>query len=195
MNDLIRCDWGDTEPEMMQYHDLEWGVPVPDDNGQFEHMILEVFQAGLSWRTVLRKRESFRSAFRQFDPKKVAAFTGKDIDRLLGDAGIIRNRLKIESTINNAARFLEVSGEFGSYQNFIIQYKPKKGPTYKQQSDLPAFTPESEALSKELKTRGFKFVGATTVYAHMQSVGIVNDHQVKCYRFEEIEALRRKFIR
>ncbi len=173
---------------MIRYHDEEWGVPVRDDRKQFEFLVLESAQAGLSWRTVLYKRENYRKAFAGFDPKKIVKFGKADVRRLLKNAGIIRNRLKIESTINNAARFLEIQKEFGTFSDYIWQFV--NGRTVKNRwkslKQLPALTPEAEALSRDLKKRGFKFLGPTVIYAHMQAVGMVNDHVLSCYRYREV---------
>lgn len=186
MKEKARCSWPSNDPLMEEYHDKEWGVPSKDDKHQFEHHILEVFQAGLSWRTILHRREGFRKAFAGFDPKKVSKFDEKDVKRLLADVGIIRNKLKVRSAINNASRFLEIIKEHGSFYNFLLQFKPKNRKIFSDLSQLPAETPESAALSKELKNLGFKFVGPTTCYAHMQSIGIVNDHIKSCFRHKEI---------
>lgn len=183
-----RCGWcvGDTLYEA--YHDNEWGVPVYDDATLFEFLILETFQAGLSWITILRKRENFRKAFDDFDYKKIAKYEQHKIDALLQDAGIIRNRLKINATITNAKAFMTIQKEFGSFSNYIwgfVDGKPVKN-TYKLLSEVPANTPLSDALSKDLKKRGFKFVGTTVVYAHMQATGMVNDHETSCFRYDEV---------
>ena len=181
----VRC-WGDAEdPLMRDYHDREWGTPLHDDRKIFEFLILEGMQAGLSWSLILKKRENFRRAFRGFDPQKVARITARDVDRLLGDAGIIRNRLKILAAISNAQRFLEVQREFGTFDRYIWGFvggKPlRSGLT--SFANLPARTPLSDAISKDLKARGFKFVGSTVVYSHMQATGMVNDHLVTCFRY------------
>jgi len=189
MKERVRCPWNANHPQMIEYHDTVWGVPVRDDKIQFEHHLMEIFQAGLSWRTILHRREGFRKAFAGFDPKKVASFTEKDVKRLLDDEGIIRNNLKIRAAINNAGKFLTLAETHDCYNNFLQQFKPKLKIVYKTLEEMPAVTPESEALSKELKNLGFKFVGPTTCYAHMQSVGIVNDHINSCFRFAEIEKL------
>jgi len=185
---MKRCDWGRISPRMADYHDAEWGVPEHDDRKLFEHLVLDGFQAGVSWAIVLHKRENFRKAFRNFDPRKVAAFTKKDVARLLADAGIIRNRLKIEAAINNAARFLEVREEFGTFDRYIWQFTG--GTTIRNAwtaiRELPAKTPEAEAMSKDLKARGFKFVGPTICYAFMQAAGMVNDHIVTCFRHKQV---------
>jgi DNA-3-methyladenine glycosylase I len=183
-----RC-WGDLEDTLMcDYHDREWGTPLHDDRKIFEFLILEGMQAGLSWKLVLDKRENFRRAFRGFDPEKVARFTARDVRRLLGDAGIIRNRLKILGAINNAQRFLEVQKEFGTFDRYIWGFVGGKPVRNKLRTfaDLPARTPLSDTLSKDLKARGFKFVGSTVVYSHMQATGMVNDHLVTCFRYREL---------
>ena len=182
--ELKGCEWPKADALMQEYHDAEWGVPVWDDRKHFEFLVLESAQAGLSWRTVLHRREGYRKAFAGFDPVKVAKFTPKDVERLVGDAGIIRNRLKIESAINNAARFLEVKQTFGTFSTYIWGFvggKPKVN-RWKMLTQVPATTPDSDALSKDLKVRGFKFVGSTVIYAHMQATGLVNDHMVGCHR-------------
>lgn len=189
MKERARCAWNANDSQMIEYHDTEWGMPVRDDKVQFEHHLLEIFQAGLSWRTILHRREGFRKAFAGFDPKKVARFSEKDVKRLLNDEGIIRNKQKIRAAINNAEKFLTLAKTHGSFNNFLQQFKPKLKIVYKTEENIPAVTPESEALSKELKNLGFQFVGPITCYAHMQSVGIVNDHIVRCFRFDEIENL------
>jgi DNA-3-methyladenine glycosylase I len=175
------------------YHDEEWGVPVHDDRKQFEFLTLESAQAGLSWWTVLRKREGYRRAFADFDPAKVARFTDKRIARLLENPAIIRNRQKIAAAVNNARRFLEVLAEFGSFDRYIWGFVEGRTIQNKWRSlqELPAKTAESDALSKDLKRRGFKFVGSTIVYAHMQAVGLVNDHLVSCFRHKECARLGR----
>jgi len=180
-----RCSWAyGSSPLYIAYHDKEWGVPVRDDRRQFEFLTLESAQAGLSWSTILNKREGYRKAFAGFDPVKVARFTPKKIAALLKDPGIVRNRLKVNAAVNNAKRFLEVKKEFGSFSNYIWSFvggKPKVN-NWKSLSQLPATSKESDALSADLKKRGFKFVGSTIVYAHMQATGLVNDHLVTCFR-------------
>lgn len=182
------CGWPGDDPLMIAYHDKEWGVPVHDDSKLFEFMVLDAFQAGLSWRTVLHKRENFRKAFAGFDVRKVAAFGQREIDILLQDAGIIRNRQKILATIHNARLFLEVASEFGSFDKYIWQFTG--GGTLRNKltklSEIPATSPESDAMSKDLKKRGFKFVGSTICYAFMQAAGMVNDHLVSCSRYREL---------
>lgn len=183
-----RCDWTSTNPLMIQYHDQEWGVPVHNDKKLFEFLILEGAQAGLNWKTILNKRKNYRLAFQNFDPIKVARYGKKQIKQLLGNAGIIRNRLKIEGTVINARKFLEIQTEFGSFDKYIwgfVDGKPIKN-KFKSLKELPAQTKESEAMSKDLKKRGFKFVGPTICYAFMQAVGMVNDHIVNCFRYKEV---------
>jgi DNA-3-methyladenine glycosylase I len=173
---------------MIVYHDTEWGVPVHDDRLLFEFLVLEGMQAGLSWSTILRKRENFRRAFDGFDPSKIAGYSKKDTARLLGDPGIIRNRLKIAGVINNARRFLAVKEEFGSFDKYIWNFiggKPIRH-RFRSLKELPATTPESELISNDLKRRGFMFVGSTIVYAHMQATGMVNDHLVTCFRYKQL---------
>jgi DNA-3-methyladenine glycosylase I len=185
---MNRCAWGSSNPLMIEYHDTEWGVPLHDDQKLFEFLIFEGMQAGLSWSTILNKRENFRRAFAEFEVETVAHFGKREIDRLLQDAGIIRNRLKIEAAINNAQRFIEVQNEIGSFDAYIWSFvagKPIKN-GFKSLSEIPAKTPLSDAISKDLKTRGFKFVGSTIVYAHMQATGMVNDHTVDCFRYKEV---------
>ena len=192
---IKRCGWaGDSSLEYIQYHDEEWGVPVRDDQGQFEFLILEGAQAGLSWSTILNKREGYRKNFAGFDPQKVARFTQKRIDRILTDPGIVRNKLKVNAAVINAKAFLEVQEEFDGFCNYIWQFvdgKPKQN-RFRTMKDVPATTKESDALSKDLKKRGFKFVGSTIIYAHMQATGMVNDHVVSCFRHKECAALAKK---
>jgi DNA-3-methyladenine glycosylase I len=193
MTEKKRC-WGDVEsPLMRDYHDREWGTPLHDDRKLFEFLILEGMQAGLSWNLVLNKRENFRRAFRGFDPEKVARFTARDVRRLLGDAGIIRNRLKILAAINNAKRFLEVRREFGTFDRYIWSFvggRPLLS-GLRSFAQMPARTVLSDAISEDLKARGFKFVGSTVVYSHMQATGMVNDHLVTCFRYRECTAAAR----
>ena len=183
-----RCPWSGSNEKMIQYHDEEWGVPVRDDRKLFEFLVLDAFQAGLSWSTILNRREGFRKAFADFDPKKVARFTDKHYEKLLQDEGIIRNKLKISATIGNAKAFLLIQKEFGSFSEYIWQFT--KGKTlvnkWKEQSQVPARTPESDAMSKDLQKRGFKFVGSTICYAFMQAAGMVNDHLTSCFRHKEV---------
>ena len=189
----IRCVWVGDSSLMKHYHDKEWGVPVHNNRKLFEFLILEGAQAGLSWSTILKRRKNYRKAFDNFDPKKIAKYSKKDIRRLLSDSGIIRNRLKIAATINNAKRFLEIQKEYGSFDKYIwqfVKYKPIKN-TFKKLTQLPAKTKESEAMSKNLKKRGFRFVGPTICYAFMQAVGMVNDHVTNCFRYDEINKRRR----
>jgi len=189
-----RCEWGTVSQLYIDYHDTEWGVPIHDDRTLFEFLILEGAQAGLSWETVLKKRENYRKAFSNFDPVKVSRYSDKKIETLMGNKGIIRNRLKISSAINNAKRFLEVQEEFGSFDAYIWQFVNGKPITnrFKSIRELPATTKESDAMSKDLKKRGFKFVGPTICYAHMQATGMVNDHIVGCFRYKEIKDIHRK---
>lgn len=188
-----RCDWVvPADPEYLAYHDQEWGVPVHEDRKQFEFLILEGAQAGLSWWTILRKREGYRQAFADFDPVKVARFTEKRIEKLLENPGIVRNRLKVRSAVTNAQLFLAVQEEFGSFDEYLWQFvggKPIQN-KWRQMKDVPVTTDESDALSKDLKKRGFKFVGSTIMYAHMQAVGMVNDHTVDCFRYKECARLK-----
>jgi len=185
MNELIRCPWVDTgKPDYVTYHDREWGVPVRDDRKQFEFLLLEGAQAGLSWYTVLRKRENYRQAFADFDPAVVAGFGSQEVERMLQNPGLIRNRLKLEAAISNARHFLDVQAEFGSFSDYIWGFVDGRAKvnTLRNLNDYPATSKESDALSKDLKRRGFKFVGSTIVYAHMQATGLVNDHTVDCFR-------------
>ena len=187
-----RCHWVDlTKPDYIVYHDTEWGVPVYDDNKLFEFLTLEAAQAGLSWYTVLKKRDNYRAAFANFDPVKVAAFDDAKIAELLQNPGIIRNKLKIAAAVNNAARFLEVQQEFGSFSHYqwrFVNGKPQQN-RIASPADYRATSPESDAFSKDLKKRGFKFVGSTIIYAHMQACGMVNDHHLDCFRHQEVAAL------
>ena len=184
---LTRC-WPDVgaNPEMIAYHDEEWGTPLHDDHKLFEFLVLEGFQAGLSWRTILNKRPAFRLAFDGFDVQKVVAYGDEEVARLLEDKGIVRNRQKILATINNAQRFIEAQKDFGSFDRYIWQftnYKTLRSPNpIRSWEDVPATSPESDAMSKDLKARGFKFVGSTICYAHMQATGMVNDHHENCYK-------------
>lgn len=185
MSQLKRCPWPNTDPLMIEYHDTEWGVPLHDDRKIFEFIVLEGMQAGLSWSTVLRKRENFRKAFKNFDPGLVAKFTRKDLTRLLNDEGIIRNRMKLEAAINNAKAFLAVKKEFGTFDAYMWQFVGGKPIKHRLRtiSQMPATSPESDRFSKDLKQRGFKFVGSTIIYAHMQATGMINDHLVTCFRY------------
>jgi DNA-3-methyladenine glycosylase I len=184
----IRCGWCLKFDEYIQYHDEEWGVPVHDDQTHFEFLILEGAQAGLSWSTVLKKREGYREAFANFDPQKVARFTEAKLEKILLDPKIVRNRLKVYSAVNNAKRFLEVQKEFGSFNSYIwgfVNNRPIVN-NWKSLKEVPATTKESDALSKDLIKRGFKFVGSTVIYAHMQACGLVNDHLVDCFRYKKV---------
>lgn len=190
MKEPFRCPWCLKFEAYIQYHDEEWGVPVYDDQKHFEFLILEGAQAGLSWSTILKKREGYRKAFADFDPARVAKFTPSRIERILQDPGIVRNRLKVSATVNNAKRFLEVQKELGSFSDYIWQFVGGKPiiNTWKTLKEVPATTPESDALSKDLIKRGFKFVGSTVIYAHMQACGLVNDHLVDCWKHKKVAA-------
>ena len=192
---IKRCNWAEgVNLGYIEYHDKEWGVPVFDDRVQFEFLILEGAQAGLSWSTILNKREGYRKNFADFDPEKVARFTKKRIEKILTDPSVVRNRLKVESTVSNAKAFLAVQKEFGSFSKYIWEFvggKPIQS-KIKKDADVPATTPESDSLSKDLKKRGFRFVGSTIIYAHMQATGMVNDHVTSCFRYKPCAALGRK---
>jgi DNA-3-methyladenine glycosylase I len=186
-SNLIRCAWANNELAI-RYHDEEWGVPVHDDRTLFEFLILEGAQAGLSWNTILNKRDNYRAAFDRFDPAPVARYNSRKIQQLLNNPGIVRNKLKIASSVANAKSFLKVQEEFGSFDRYIWQFvegKPKVN-SWKSLSQLPAKTKESDAMSKDLKKRGFNFVGSTICYAFMQAVGMVNDHAVECFRYKQL---------
>lgn len=192
MEDKKRCAWPGKEEKnklMIKYHDEEWGVPVHDDKKLFEYFLLDTFQAGLSWEIILKKRENFRKAFNNFNPIKIAGYTNQDRKRLLNDAGIVRNRLKIESAIVNAQKFLEIQKEFGAFDKYIWQFTKHKTikNKFKELKELPSKTKESDTMSKDLKERGFKFVGSTICYAFMQGTGIVNDHLIDCFRYKELK--------
>ena len=180
-----RCSWPTSERDIA-YHDQEWGVPVHDDRVLFEFLILEGAQAGLSWSTILNKREHYRRAFARFDPSKVARFTAQQQRKLMKDEGIVRNRLKIDSTVTNARAFLAVQKDFGSFDRYVWKFAPAHR-ARKTSRDIPARTPESDALSKDLQTRGFRFVGSTICYAFMQATGLVNDHLTRCYRYRALK--------
>jgi DNA-3-methyladenine glycosylase I len=190
-----RCGWCEhSDPAYAEYHDVEWGVPIGDDRTQFEFLTLESAQAGLSWLTVLRKRAGYEKAFARFDPEKVARFTKSRIEKLLNDPAIIRNRLKVTCAVSNAQAFLKIQDEFGSFGKYIWQFvdgKPIQN-RWKTLKQVPATSKESDALSKDLKGRGFKFVGSTIMYAHMQATGLVNDHLVSCFRHEPCAKLAKR---
>ena len=189
MNTKHKCAWCIGDPLYEAYHDTEWGVPLYDDTKLFEFLTLETFQAGLSWITVLRKRDNFRKAFDAFNYKKIAEYEQPKIDDLLQNAGIIRNKLKINAAITNARVFMKIQEEFGSFSTYIwgfVDGKPIKN-EFKSHKEIPANTPLSDTISKDLKQRGFKFVGTTVVYAHMQATGMVNDHEVNCFRYDEVQ--------
>jgi len=190
---MKRCDWANSNHLETVHHDEEWGVPVHDDRLLFEMLILEGAQAGLSWATILQKRAGYLKAFDNFDAKKIANYTDKKIERLLQDAGIVRNKLKIYAAVENAKRFLDIQNEHGSFDAYIwsfVEGKPINN-AWKKLSDVPANTAESDAMSKDLKKKGFKFVGSTTCYAYMQAVGMVNDHLVSCFRYSEVKQLQK----
>ena len=185
MEDLInaRCGWAGTDELYLKYHDEEWGQPVTDDRTLFEFLVLESAQAGLSWITILRKREGYREAFHHFDVEKVAQMTQEDIERLMQYDGIVKNRLKIKSTINNAKLFMTIQKEFGSFYNYTLSFFPDRKPitnTFGSLSEIPASSPESDAMSKDMKKRGFKFFGSTICYAHLQAAGFIDDHLTDC---------------
>ena len=189
---MKRCDWAVSSPLEIEYHDKEWGVPVHDDRKHFEMLILEGVQAGLSWETVLRKREAYRKAFKEFDPKEVARMTDGELEEQLMNSGIIRNRLKVFAARKNAIVFLKIQEEFGSFDSYVWQFvggKPIDG-QFRSIKDIPAKTIESGALSKDLKKRGMSFVGPTIIYAYMQAVGLVNDHLSSCFRYSEVKNLQ-----
>jgi DNA-3-methyladenine glycosylase I len=185
---MHRCAWAGTDPLYNKYHDTEWGVPVHDDRTLFEMLTLEGAQAGLTWITILRKRESYRLAFDNFNPKKIVRYDAKKIKQLLRNEGIVRNRLKVESVVTNAKAFLALQKEFGSFDAYIWRFVNNKPIDTKRNSikDIPPFTPESDIMSKDMKKRGFRFVGSTICYAFMQACGMVNDHERKCFRYKEV---------
>jgi len=189
MKNLTRCPWPANDKLMIKYHDKEWGVPVHNDRKLFEFLLLEGFQAGLSWKTILHKRENFKEAFDNFDFNKIAKYDKKKINSLMKNAGIIRNRMKINAAVNNAKAFIEIRKEFGTFNKYIwsfINNKPVIN-KFKSLSELPAKTELSDKISEDLKKRGFKFVGSTIIYAHMQATGMVNDHLVSCFRYNELK--------
>jgi len=191
MTNTSRCKWSEKDPLYIQYHDTEWGVPLHDEQQLFEFLMLETFQAGLSWITILRKRENFRKAFDNFDYKKIAQYKERKIQALLQDKGIIRNKLKVRAAVSNAQAFLKVQKEFGSFDNYVwafVNGKPTQN-KWRSVKELPGKTELSDQLSKELKKRGFKFVGSTIVYAYMQATGMVNDHTMNCFRHKEVRKL------
>ncbi len=183
---IKRCPWGTKDSEYLKYHDEEWGVLVTDDQKLFEFLILEGAQAGLSWLTILRRRNGYKKAFADFDVNKVARFSEKKIEKLLLDPGIIRNKLKVRSAVSNAKLFIQIQKEFGSFHKYSMQFVNGKRMVNKRKKmrDIPATTKESDAFSKDLKKRGFKFVGSTIMYAHMQATGMVNDHLISCFRYK-----------
>ena len=187
MDEKMRCPWSLSDPIYVDYHDLEWGVPVHKDQKQFEFLVLESAQAGLSWLTILKRREGYRRLYADFDPEQVASFDESRIAGMLQDTGIIRNRKKIESSINNAGRFLEIQSQYGSFCNYIWEFVEGRQLVnhYHSLSDIPATSPQSDALAKDMKERGFRFLGSTILYAHLQATGLVNDHLVSCFRHRE----------
>ena len=188
-SDMKRCTWPGSNDLMVAYHDKEWGVPLHDDRRLFECLILDAFQAGLSWRTILNKRENFRAAFDGFDAERIARYRKPKIERLLQDAGIVRNRMKVDATVANAKVFLELQEEYGSFDSYIWQFvdgTPKQN-RWRSLKQLPPSTPQSDQMSKDLKARGFKFVGTTICYAFMQAAGMVNDHLVTCFRYDQLK--------
>lgn len=189
---MKRCLWPGSDALMVEYHDNEWGNPVHNDRKHFEFLLLDGFQAGLSWSTILRKRKNFKKAFDNFDYKKIAKYDKRKINSLLKDEGIIRNKLKVHSAVTNAQKFMEVQKEFGSFDNYIWQFTGGKTIHHKHKTmkDYQATSPESDAMSKDLKKRGFKFVGSTICYAYMQAAGMVNDHFVDCFRYKEVKKLK-----
>jgi DNA-3-methyladenine glycosylase I len=189
---MKRCEWANKDEFEQSYHDKEWGVPIHDDRTLFEFLVLEGSQAGLSWSTILRKREGYRKAFDNFDARKISQYSQADVSRLLSNPGIIRNRLKINAAITNARAFLKIKEQFGSFDHYIWQFvngSPIHN-SWKKMTDIPSSSPESEAMSKDLQKRGFKFVGSTICYAFMQAVGMVNDHVVGCFRYKELKERR-----
>jgi len=190
---MKRCDWANSTPLETKHHDEEWGVPIHDDRLLFEMLILEGAQSGLSWATILQKREGYLKAFDNFDARKITKYTDKKIEQLLQDPGIVRNKLKVNATRENAKRFLEIQKEYGSFDVYIWSFvggKPINN-SWKKRADVPTNTPESDAMSKDLKKKGFKFIGTTTCYAYMQAVGMVNDHMVSCFRYSEVKKLQK----
>ena len=185
---LVRCDWAVGHPLLAEYHDREWGVPVHDDRKLFEFLVLDAFQAGLSWLTILKKRENFRKAFDGFDPERICRYDERKVQRLLQDSGIIRNRLKVAATVGNARCFLQVQEEFGSFDRYIWQFTGGRTRVnaFESQDRIPARTRESEAMSRSLRKRGFRFVGPTICYAFMQAAGMVNDHLTGCFRYRQV---------
>ncbi len=185
---MTRCAWSNTDPLMISYHDTEWGVPTHDDRKLFEYLVLDAMQAGLSWAIILKKRENFRRALHGFDPARIARYTKRDLRRLLADPGIVRNRLKLEAIIANARRFLDTQDTLGSFSEYIWGFVDGEPITHRYRfiSQIPARTRESDAMSKDLRRRGFRFVGSTICYAFMQAAGLVNDHLIDCFRYREV---------
>lgn len=192
MKEIKRCTWPGSDPLMIEYHDKEWGNPVHSDRKHYEFLLLDGFQAGLSWQTILRKRKNFKKAFDNFDYKKIAKYDERKINSLLKDEGIIRNKLKVNGAVINAKLFMDIQKEFGSFDKYIWQFTGCRTihNKHKTMKDIPATSPESDAMSKDLKKRGFKFVGSTICYAYMQAAGMVNDHFMGCFRYKEVKKLR-----
>jgi DNA-3-methyladenine glycosylase I len=187
-----RCSWSINNPLMIAYHDEEWGVPVHEDQKHFEFILLDGFQAGLSWNTIINKRDNFRKAFDEFDYKKIVRYNQKKITKLLNDKGIIRNKLKISASVENAKAFMKVQDEYGSFDSYIWKFTDGRTihNSHKELKDVPATSKESDSMSKDLRSRGFKFVGSTICYAYMQAAGMVNDHLLSCFRYKEIKKIK-----
>ena len=192
MSNLSRCPWCERHDLLREYHDNEWGVPNSSQIHLYEHFILETFQAGLNWLTMLKKRENFRRAFAGCDPEKIVLFTEVEAEKMMSNEGLIRNRGKIEAGINNAGIFLKISEEYDGFWNYLLKFKPDEDNRFESESEIPARTKESADLAHDLKAQGFKFIGPVSAYAYMQGVGIVNDHIVACYRYAEVEKLRKE---
>ena len=195
MSEITRCKWCQSHPLLQEYHDAEWGLPIFSQQHLYEHIVLEIFQAGLNWLTMLKKREGFRLAFADFEAEKVAGYGAAEMEKLMTDASLIRNRRKIEASVNNAQVFLDISEKYDGFGNFISRFKPEKEIIYRVEAEIPPQTVEAAALAKELKARGFKFIGPTSAYAYMQGVGIVNDHIESCFRFAAVDKERRDFFK
>lgn len=190
INGKQRCPWADSHPLLMEYHDTEWGVPLHDESRHFEYLMLETMQAGLSWLTILKKREAFRKEFAGFDPEKIASFESSDIDRMMQNPGIIRYRKKLEAAVHNAGRFLQIRQDFGSFDRYLWSFTDGRPLQHRieSQNDVPVKNQLAEEVSADLKRRGFRFIGAVTVYAHLQAVGVINDHLTSCFRYPEVQA-------
>jgi len=195
MSEIIRCKWCQSHPLLQEYHDAEWGRPIFSQKHLYEHIVLEIFQAGLNWLTMLKKREKFGLAFADFDAEKVAEYGVEEMEKMMNNASLIRNRKKIEASVNNARIFLNISEKYDGFGNFIVRFKPEKEMIYRLEAEIPAQTADAAAMAKELKEWGFKFIGPTSAYAYMQGVGIVNDHIESCFRFEAVNGERREFFK